>query len=133
MGNPFLFKFMLKRRSEERVRFLLSDDVLAFGWLEGRVNFPAFRMGLQRMPLWAVMLNIDHGRARSACFCEKGFNSGQNAPLDFGGHQFHQSDLSINDQQRCARLRRTMFFNASHRGYCKSVIAYSMLIFPLQP
>jgi len=86
VGNPSFLKFSLKRRSEERVRFSLSDDVLAIGWLERRVNFPAFCMGLQRMPLWAVMLNVDHRNCRNTCFRYEGSDSGQNAPLDLSGH-----------------------------------------------
>jgi hypothetical protein len=39
VGNPAFLKFTLKRRSEGRVRFSLSDNGLAIGWLEERRRF----------------------------------------------------------------------------------------------
>ena len=86
VSNPSFLKFSLKRRSEKRVRFSLADNGLAIGWLEEVVNFPAFCMGLQRMSLCAVMLNVDHGNCQSACSRQKRSDFGQNAALDFGGH-----------------------------------------------
>ena len=34
MGNPSLFKLLLERGSEERIRFPLPDYAFAVGWLE---------------------------------------------------------------------------------------------------
>jgi len=104
MGNPPLFKFQLERRSEERVRLPLPDDRLAIGWVERRINFPALGMGLQRVPFCAVMLNVDHWNSRSPCFGKQRLDFGQNAVPDFSGHQCHQPDLHVNDQQSRARF-----------------------------
>jgi hypothetical protein len=39
-GDPFFRNFPVKRRSEERARFALSDDVLSLGWIE-KDKFPS--------------------------------------------------------------------------------------------
>jgi len=99
VSNTSFFQLLLKRGSEERVRFPLSDDALAIGWLERGINLPALCPGLERMPLCAVMLNVDHWNSRGPCFRKQRLDFGQNAVPDFSGHQGHQPDLHVNDQQ----------------------------------
>ena len=51
------------------------------------------------------MLNVDDRRPGSACFRDQCANSGQHTALDFGGYQFYQTNLDINDEQCVTRSR----------------------------
>lgn len=100
VGYISLLEFSLQVCPPKRIRGLFSNHKLASLRLQCGVELPSSRVGFERMPFSAIVLDVNHRKARGSGFSYQLADAWQDAVLHRSGHELHQALLYINDQER---------------------------------
>jgi hypothetical protein len=99
MRNPGFSQHRLQRRIVKRAARSLIDDRFSVNWRYALMDLPASRMRLQRIPLPAIVPDIDHRDTRGAGFGYQAVDVRQNLTFVVSLKVIKDPDLNINNQQ----------------------------------